>query len=88
MYSQAQGIDGYTQGGIAMIYYSPAPLELLNSTDPAKIISIPLRSGGCIRAEAVDCHRIRVLDLVSTDPMDYMDELIQPGALISLKPSL
>lgn len=76
------------RGGIAMIYYSPVPLELFQSTDPTKIISIPIPSGGYIRAEAVDYNRIRVLELVSTDPMDYMDESLQPGRIVSLKPSL
>ena len=71
-----------------MIFYTPAPLELLNNIDSANIISIPLPSGGYIRAEAVENNRIRVMDLVSTDPMDYMDERLQPGRLISLKPSL
>ncbi|CFX75891.1 YlzJ-like protein [Syntrophomonas zehnderi OL-4] len=71
-----------------MIYYSPVPLELIQSTDPAKIISIPIPSGGYIRAEAVDYNRIRVLELVSTDPMDYLDEGLQPGRIVSLKPSL
>lgn len=71
-----------------MIFYTPAPLELLNNIDSANIISISLPSGGYVRAEAVERDRIRVLDLFSTDPMDYLDERLQPGRLISLKPSL
>lgn len=87
MYCQGQRTDGNSQGGIAVIYYTPDPLDLLNKGDPSKIISIPLPSGGYLRAEAVENYRIRILELVSTEPMDYMDERLQPGRLVSLKPS-
>lgn len=71
-----------------MIFYTPDPLQLLNKADAEKIIGIPLPSGGYVRAESIENNQIRVLDLVSTDPMDYLDERLQPGSLISLKPSL
>lgn len=71
-----------------MIFYASDPLELLNVTDLSNVISIPLPSGGYIRAETLEYNRIRVIDLVSTDPMDYLNEKWQPGSLLSLKPSL
>lgn len=70
-----------------MIYYNPEPLELLNS-DLSHIIKFSLPSGGYMRAEAMENNRIRVLDLVSTDPMDYLDDRLQPGRILTLKPSL
>lgn len=70
-----------------MIFYYPEPLGLLNS-DLTNIIRFSLPSGGFMRAEAMENNKIRVLDLVSTDPMDYLDERLQPGRILSLKPSL
>ncbi len=71
-----------------MIFYMPAPLELLDRADDQKIVNIPLPSGGSLRAEAVEYDKIRVLDLLSTDPNDYMDERLRPGMVITLKPSI
>lgn len=71
-----------------MIFYNPAPLELLNDADSANIVTIQLSSGGYIKATPLEYNQLRALDMVSTDPMDYMDERLQPGRVISLKPSL
>ncbi len=70
-----------------MIFYSPAPLELLEGADFENIVTIQLSSGGYIKATPLEYNQLRVLDLVSTDPMDYMDDRLQPGMVISLKPS-
>lgn len=71
-----------------MILYTPAPTELLENKDSPNIIKIELPSGGYIRAEAVEYNRVRVIDLVSTDPMDYLQADWQPGSFLSMKPSL
>jgi len=70
-----------------MIYYNPEPLELLHS-DLSNIKQFSLPSGGFMRAEAMENNQIRVLDLVSTDPMDYLDERLQPGRISTLRPGL
>jgi len=71
-----------------MIFYAPAPLELLENQDSRHIVNVQLPSGGSIRAEVIENNSIRVLDVISTDPMDFMNSSWQPGTLISLKPTL
>ena len=71
-----------------MIFYAPTPMDLLANLDNRNIITIQLPSGGFIKAEAVEYDRIRIVDLVSTDPMDYMNANWQPGNLITLKPNI
>ena len=63
-------------------------MDLLENQDTRNIITIQLPSGGIIKAEAEEYNRIRIVDLVSTDPMDYMNVNWQPGTLISLKPNI
>lgn len=71
-----------------MIFYAPAPMDLLENQDTQNIITIQLPSGGFIKAETLEYNSIRIVDLVSTDPMDYMNASWQPGSLISLKPDI
>jgi len=70
-----------------MIFCTPAPMDLLENQDTRNIITIQLPSGGIIKAEAEEYNQIRIVDLVSTDPMDYMNEHLQPGRIVSFKPS-
>lgn len=71
-----------------MILYTPMPTDLLENKEIQNIVKIQLPSGGYIRAETLEYNRIRVIDLVSTDPADYLNASWQPGTLLALKPSL
>ena len=67
-----------------MIIYLPDPQELINAMEFQATIQIPLSSGGFVTAQPLSYNQARVIGIVSTDPMDYMDEKYQPGELISL----
>lgn len=67
-----------------MIIYLPDPQDIINAMEFQETIQIPLPSGGFVNAQPLDFQQARVVGIVSTDPMDYMDEKYQPGALISL----
>lgn len=72
-----------------MIFYSPTPLDLLtNTSNEQNIVNIQLGSGAYVKAEPLAYNKIRVLDLFSTDPMDYLDDRLQPGSIITLKVGL
>lgn len=67
-----------------MIIYAPDPLELLKDIKQEDIVNISLPSGGYISAQSIDYKQVKVLEIVSTDPMDYMDSKIQPGSIMAL----
>lgn len=71
-----------------MIFYSPAPMELFDVSENKELIHIKLPSGGFISAEPSSYKKLKVIDIVSTDPMDYMNSRIQPGQILELKVSL
>jgi hypothetical protein len=62
----------------------PNPEELLNNMEFRELIQIKLPSGGYVNAESLAYNKMRVVEIVSTDPMDYMDEQYQPGNIITL----
>lgn len=66
-----------------MIMYTADPQALINSMEFREVIQIPLPSGGYVNAEALSCSRMRIIEVVSTDPMDYMYEQYQPGNIIN-----
>jgi len=68
-----------------MIIYVPDPLELLNREDDKHLVNIKLPSGGHLTAESVDYKQWKVVDICSTDPMDYMDARQQPGSVIGVE---
>ena len=67
-----------------MIIYLPDPQEIINAMEYQETIQIPLSSGGFVNARPLCYKQARVIGVVSTDPMDYMNEKYQPGELISL----
>ncbi|MEQ8199830.1 MAG: YlzJ-like family protein [Syntrophomonadaceae bacterium] len=67
-----------------MIIYLPDPLEIMDAAPFQQTIQIPLPSGGFVNAQPLDFKQARIIGIVSTDPMDYMNEKYQPGAVISL----
>ncbi len=71
-----------------MIVYLPEPLEAFNSQETLPRIRIRLESGGHLNAECLGADQVRVLSLDSTDPMDFVNQQYQPGAIIELKTDL
>jgi hypothetical protein len=68
-----------------MILYLPDPLELLENSKTNELINIKLPSGGSMNAEPLDFGQLRIIEIISTDPMDYMDSKYQPGTVIKLR---
>ena len=67
-----------------MIIYYPDPQDLINNTEFQEVIQIKLSSGGHINAEPITYNQMRVINVVSTDPMDFLDVNHQPGQIINL----
>lgn len=67
-----------------MIIYLPDPQELINAMEFKETIQIKLPSGGYVNAEPLSYNQLRVIDVVSTDPMDYMHERYQPGEVVTI----
>lgn len=68
-----------------MIIYIADPMELLQQQqEEKKQVKIKLPSGGYLTAEAVDFNHWKVIDICSTDPMDYLTERHYPGSIIAL----
>ncbi|KUG03815.1 hypothetical protein ASZ90_018777 [hydrocarbon metagenome] len=68
-----------------MIIYIADPMELLQQQEQKKQVRIRLPSGGHLMAESVDFNRWKVVDICSTDPMDYLTQGHYPGSIIGLE---
>ncbi len=68
-----------------MIYYLADPLELLENYKPGQQNNYQLPSGGIVTAEMLPDSRVRVISIISTDPMDYMNASLSPGQVIEFK---
>ncbi|MFA7078238.1 MAG: YlzJ-like family protein [Syntrophomonas sp.] len=66
-----------------MIIFLPDPQELINTMEFKEVIQIKLPSGGLVNAEPLSYDQMRVINVVSTDPMDYMHQKYQPGEVIT-----
>jgi len=71
-----------------MIYYMANPLDLLAEMKIPEQRTLSLPSGGIVNLEIIDSGRARVASIVSTDPMDYLQEHLQPGSLLDLSGGL
>lgn len=69
-----------------MILYCPQPLEYLKTDDPQVRITLKLPSGGLIMAEPSGHNHLKITDIISTDPLDYVNSRYQPGSLIEMRP--
>lgn len=67
-----------------MIMYVADPQELINGMEFREVVQIKLPSGGYVNAESLAYNKMRIIEVVSTDPMDYMYEQYQPGNVITL----
>ena len=66
-----------------MIMYVSDPQELINGMEFREVVQLKLPSGGYVNAETLPCNQMRIIEVVSTDPMDYMYEQYQPGNVIT-----
>ncbi|MEA1961439.1 MAG: YlzJ-like family protein [Bacillota bacterium] len=60
------------------------PLDLFKEIDTNQQRMIRLGSGGFVSVELMDKNKARVLEVISTDPMDYMNDQIQPGTVLEM----
>lgn len=66
-----------------MIMYIADPQDLINGMEFRETVQIKLPSGGYVNAESLANNQMRIIEVVSTDPMDYMYEQYQPGNVIT-----
>ncbi|MBP1760996.1 MAG: hypothetical protein H6Q64_538 [Firmicutes bacterium] len=67
-----------------MIFYMADPMDLLQDIKTPEKRTINLPSGGLLNLEILDNQQARVAAIVSTDPMDYMNEDLQPGSILNI----
>ncbi|MDD2509693.1 MAG: YlzJ-like family protein [Syntrophomonas sp.] len=70
-----------------MIFYTPDPMEYLAyGQELGEPIILKLPSGGVINAVKDESRQLRILNIVSTDPLDYLNSQYQPGTIIAMQP--
>ncbi len=67
-----------------MIYYMADPLDLLQDIKMPEQRTMTLPSGGFVNLEIIDTHQARVSSIISTDPMDYLNDQLQPGTMLDI----
>jgi len=67
-----------------MIIYYPDAQALIDKLEFREMLQIKLPSGGFVNAEALTANRLRIVEVVSTDPMDFMIDKYQPGMVLEL----
>ena len=68
-----------------MIIYIADPMDFLGQEKETKQLWVKLPSGGYLIAERLEMEQYKVVDICSTDPMDYMNEKYYPGAILEVK---
>jgi hypothetical protein len=68
-----------------VIIYIADPMELLGKQEEKKQLRTKLPSGGYLIAERMESEQWKVVDICSTDPMDYMSKKYYPGAILDVK---
>jgi hypothetical protein len=70
-----------------MIFYTPEPIEYLAlGQELGESVILKLSSGGLINAVSDEFKQLRIISIVSTDPLDYLNSKYQPGTIISMQP--
>lgn len=67
-----------------MIYYMADPRDLLQDIQMPEQRTMSLPSGGLVNLEIIDTRQARVSRIISTDPMDYLNEQLQPGTMLDI----
>lgn len=71
-----------------MIFYWPEMQAWDDYSKPRERRYFKLPSGGTLAAEVWGHDQLRVVEVISTDPADYMNSVIEPGRILSLKPQV
>lgn len=72
-----------------MILYLPEPFEFgMDDKKPAQSFTLKLPSGGELVVESCGHNQVRIVEIRSTEPMDYINSRYQPGNTIDLIPKL
>lgn len=71
-----------------MIFYWPEMQVWDDLRQPGEKRYFKLPSGGTLAAEVWGRDRLRVLEVISTDPADYLNSVIEPGRILELKPQV
>ena len=69
-----------------MIFYWPEMQAWDDSKQPGEKRYFKLPSGGTLAAEVWGHDQLRVLEIISTDPADYLNSMIEPGRTLELNP--
>ncbi|WP_102346886.1 YlzJ-like family protein [Bacillus sp. Marseille-P3661] len=71
-----------------MILYTTMPQELIfQSEDNTNMSQSTIEMNGLsLVVEQISSQQCRVVQLLSTNPNDYLNASYQPGAILSLKP--
>jgi hypothetical protein len=72
-----------------VILYLPEPFEFgTEEKKSEQSFSLKLPSGGELVVEVCGQNQVRVIDIRSTEPMDYINVKFQPGSVIDLLPNI
>ena len=71
-----------------MILYLPEPFDFGAEEKKTEPFSLKLPSGGELVVEGCGQTQVRVIDIRSTEPMDYINVKFQPGSVIDLLPNI
>jgi len=67
-----------------VIVYVPDPFSIWDTDKKQESSIVKLPSGGHIIVEPYGQNKVKVLSINSTDPMDYLNQTIQPGEILEL----
>ncbi|NLU50731.1 MAG: hypothetical protein GXX09_10080 [Syntrophomonadaceae bacterium] len=68
-----------------MIFYYASPGDLTETVcQEDRTTQVCLPSGGILVVEPVDARQMRVVGLISTNPMDYLNPDFQPGNVLNV----
>ncbi|HWP96181.1 MAG TPA: YlzJ-like family protein [Syntrophomonadaceae bacterium] len=71
-----------------MIFYLPEDQAYLENEKTPERRYFQLPSGGLVAAEVWQPDQMRVVQVISTDPQDFLHSDLQPGSILRLKPDL
>lgn len=67
-----------------MIFYMSDPMDLLQYIETPQRTMLSLPSGGLLSVEILEGRQARIAEIISTDPMDYMNAELQPGSILNI----
>ena len=71
-----------------MIIYAPEPFNIIASDEGLKTIDIKLPNGGIVQAIPWGVNQIKIINIVSTDPSDYLNGQYMPGRILTMNARL